>query len=216
MKWSLQITYRNVMPSATIEDWIREEAEKLDTFYHHIVACRVAIHVPHRHHRKGSLYHIRIDLQVPGGEIVVNREPALASEARALKYPAATKHFELHPLMKDLRLAIKSAFRIAARRVQDYARKQRGEVKQHVPASHAFVSHIFPAEGYGFLTASDGREIYFHENSVLNEGFSHLLLGTAVSFVEEPGDHGPQASTVRIVEEHRSSHEGKRALALVH
>jgi len=216
MKWSLQITYRNVMPSATIEEWIREEAEKLDTFYRHIVACRVAVHVPHRHHRKGSLYHIRIDLQVPGGEIIVNREPTLASEVRVLEHPAAAKHLELHPLMKNLHLAIKSAFRIAARRLQDYARRQRGEVKLHLPLAHAFVSKIFPAEGYGFLTSNDGREIYFHENSVLNDAFPHLELGTAVSFVEELGDHGPQASTVRIVDERRNSHERKRALALVH
>ena len=216
MKWSLQIAYRNVMPSATIEEWIRREAEKLDTFYHHIVACRVAIHVPHRHHRKGSLYYIRIDLQVPGGEIVVNREPALDLEARVLDYPAAAKHLELNPTMKNLHLAIKSAFRIASRRLQDYARRQRGEVKQHVPAAHAFVSQIFPGEGYGFLTSNDGREIYFHENSVLNEAFPQLEVGTTVSFVEEQGDHGPQASTVRIVEERRSSREKKPALALVH
>jgi len=216
MKWSLQITYRNVMPLATIEEWIRNEAEKLDTFYHHIVACRVAIHVPHRHHRKGCLYHIRIDLQVPGGEIIVNREPTLASEARVLEYPVAAKHLELHPLMKNLHLAIKSAFRIAARRLQDYARKQRGEIKHHSPIAHALVSQIFPGEGYGFLTASDGREIYFHENSVLNEAFGHLELGTAVTFVEEVGDQGPQASTVRIVEERKTSRDKQPALAMVH
>jgi len=216
MKWSLQITYRNVMPSATVEEWIREQAEKLDTFYHHIVACRVAIHVPHRHHRKGSLYHIRIDVQVPGGEIIVNREPTLASEARVLEYPVAAKHFELHPLMKNLHLAIKSAFRIAARRLQDYARKQRGEVKQHVLTAHALVSQIFPSEGYGFLTSPDGREIYFHENSVLNDAFAHLELGTAVTFVEETGDQGPQASTVRVVEERRTLHAKRPAVAVVH
>lgn len=216
MKWSLQITYRNVMPSATIEEWIREEAEKLDVFYNHIVTCRVAIHVPHRHHRKGSLYHIRIDVQVPGGEIIVNREPTLASEARILEFPVAAKHLELHPLMKNLHLAIKSAFRIAARRLRDYARKQRGQVKQHVPQAHALVSQIFPAESYGFLTASDGREIYFHENSVLNEAFAHLELGTAVTFVEEVGEQGPQASTVRIVEERKGLHGKRPALAMVH
>jgi len=216
MKWSLQITYRNVMPSTTIEEWIREEAEKLDTFYNHIVACRVAIHVPHRHHRKGSLYHIRLDVQVPGGEIIVNREPTLASEARVLEYPVGAKHLELHPLMKNLHPAIKSAFRIAGRRLQDYARKQRGEVKHHSPAAHAFVSRIFHAEGYGFLTASDGREIYFHENSVLNDAFAHLEVGTAVTFVEEAGDQGPQASTVRVFEERGSSREKRAALAVVH
>jgi cold shock CspA family protein len=216
MKWSLQITYRNVKPSSTLEEWIREEAEKLDVFYNHILACRVAIEVPHRHHRRGGPYHVRVDVRVPGGEIVVNREPSLAADIRHLEQLAATKHLELDAPHKNLHLAIKSAFRIAGRRLQDYARRQRGDVKRHTPVAPAFVSKIFRAEDYGFLTSSDGREIYFHANSVLNEAFRRLELGTEVTFVEEQGERGPQASTVRITEERKSSHEGKRAEALVH
>jgi len=216
MKWSLHITFRNVMPSATLEEWIREEAEKLDVFYSHIVACRVAVGVPHRHHRRGGAYHVRVDLRVPGGEIVVNREPSLATEIRHLEQLAATKHLELSPLHKNLHLAIKSAFRIAARRLQDYARRQRGDVKRHAVAAPAFVSKIFPEQDYGFLTANDGREIYFHAHSVLNEAFRNLEPGTEVFFVEEQGERGPQASTVRVAEPPGIPHERKRAEAVVH
>jgi cold shock CspA family protein len=49
---------------------------------------------------------------------------------------------------------------------------------------------------YGFLTSDDGREIYFHKNSVLGRAFPPLHVGTAVRFVEEAGEKGPQASTV--------------------
>jgi hypothetical protein len=84
MRWPLQITYRRVKPTPQIEEWIRDEAEKLDTFYNHVMACRVAIEVPHRHRRKGDSYHVRIDVKVPGGEVVVNREPSLAREMRDL------------------------------------------------------------------------------------------------------------------------------------
>jgi cold shock CspA family protein len=216
MKWSLQITFRNVKSSAILEEWVREEAEKLDGFYSHIIACRVAVEVPHRHHHRGGAYHIRIDLRVPGGEIVVNREPSLATEVRHLEQFAATKHLELNALHKNLHLAIKSAFRIAARRLQDYARRQRGDVKRHAAAAPAFVSKIFPEQGYGFLTSNDGREIYFHAHSVLNEAFRGLALGTEVSFVEEQGEYGPQASTVRVLESPTLSHDRKRAEALVH
>ena len=216
MKWSLQITYRNVKPTATIEEWIRGEAEKLDTFYNHIVACRVAVEIPHRHHRRGGLYHIRIDLRVPGGEIVVNREPSLAAEVRHLGKPVSSKQLELDGSQKNLRVAIKSAFRTAERRLQNYARCQRGEVKLHVHADQAVVSKIVREKGYGFMTAGDGREIYFHENSVLDEGFSRLELGTMVSFVEEPGEKGPQASTVRIIEEHGNPRGPARGEAVVH
>jgi cold shock CspA family protein len=216
MKWSLQITYRNVKPTDTIEEWIRDEAEKLDNFYNHIVACRVAVEIPHRHHRRGGSYHLRIDLRVPGGEIVVNREPSLAADIRHLGKPASSKQMEIDGSQRNLRLAIKSAFRTAERRLQDYARCQRGDVKLHAPAKEAFVSKIVREKGYGFLTANDGREIYFHENSVLDEGFSRLELGTTVSFVEEPGDKGTQASTVRIIEEHGTLQGTAHVEAVIH
>ena len=66
MTLPLQVTFRNMKHSPQVEDWIRAEAEKLETFYHRITACRVAIEVPHRHHKKGKPIHIRIDLTLPG------------------------------------------------------------------------------------------------------------------------------------------------------
>src|ERR1700674_4754389 len=68
MKSQLQITFRNIKRSEEIEGWIRSEAAKIETFYSQLIGCRVAVEVPHRHHRKGSPYHIRIDLTVPRGE----------------------------------------------------------------------------------------------------------------------------------------------------
>ena len=97
----------------------------------------------------------------------------------------------------DVHVAIRDAFDAARRRVQDFARRRRGEVKSHVPEPAARVSKLFSGKGYGFIETSDGREIYFHENSVL-EGFERLTLGTRVHFTEEQGQQGPQASTVRL------------------
>jgi cold shock CspA family protein len=69
-------------------------------------------------------------------------------------------------------------------------------------APHALVSKLFPEEGYGFLSTPDGREIYFHRDSVLHEGFDYLKMGTEVTFVEAEGKEGPQASTVKPVGKH--------------
>ena len=110
---------------------------------------------------------------------------------------------------KDLRQAINDAFKAAGRRLQDYARRQRGDIKSHELPSEARVSKIFPREGYGFLTSDDGREIYFHKNSILGRAFPRLTVGTTVRFVEEQGEKGPQASTVRIVPVRRISQAGK-------
>jgi hypothetical protein len=131
MKWPLQIIYRKAMPSAEVEEWIRNEAEKLDTFYNHVISCRVVVEIPHRHHRKGDAYHVHIGVKVPGGEIVVNREPSLANDMRHLGETAATKHTDLDAPQRNLQLAIKAAFRAVERRLQDYARCQRGDVKLH-------------------------------------------------------------------------------------
>ncbi len=180
MKLEVQVTFRDMEPSRGIEQAIREKAAKLDQFHDRITGCRVVVAAPHRHHHKGRLYNVRIDMTVPGGELVVNRDNS-----------QATAHHDVH-------VAIRDAFNAARRQLQDYARRRRGEVKTHPAGGAARVSKLFSAKGYGFIETSDGREIYFHENSVV-EGFQRLTLGTRVRFTEEEGQKGPQASTVRLV-----------------
>ena len=65
-------------------------------------------------------------------------------------------------------------------------------------AERARVARIFPGGRYGFLETADGREVYFHERAVLDGAFPRLRAGQAVRFTEEPGDEGPQASTVAL------------------
>ena len=213
MKSELQITYRNMKPSTEIEKWIRAEVAKLDTLYSQVMGCRVAVEVPHRHHRKGSPYHIRIDLTVPRGEIVVKREPSLNARARHLGEREIKKQSEVKIPHKKLRQAINDAFKAAGRRLQDYARRQRGDIKSPTLLPEARVNKISPQEGYGFLTSDDGREIYFHKNSVLGRAFPRLQIGTTVRFVEEAGEKGPQASTVRVVPKQRMQQAAKGTAA---
>lgn len=176
MKLPLQITVRDVSLSGAVEADIREKATKLDSFYDQIMSCRVIVEAPHRHQHQGVLYNVRIDLTVPGKEIVVKHEPH-----------------------EDIYVAVRDAFDAARRQIEDFARRQRGDVKAHETPPHARVSKLFPAEGYGFLETPDGREIYFHRNSVLQGGFDRLSTGAEVRFSEEMGEKGPQASTVALI-----------------
>ncbi len=73
---------------------------------------------------------------------------------------------------------------------------------------------MIPGEGYGFLTTQDGREIYFHQDSVLNRGYSSLRIGAKVTFAEEEGEKGPQASSVRIHEKRRVRDSARSPAAL--
>jgi cold shock CspA family protein len=198
MQLPLQITFRNVEPLEGVEESIRAEAKKLETFYSQIMGCRVAVETPHGHHRKGNLYHIRIDLTLPGTELVIKHEPGLSKGIRQAGGAEMKKRLEVRVPHRDLQLTIHDAFRIAGRRLQDYARRQRGDVKAHEARSIGRVIKLLPEEGYGFLTTPDGREVYFHKDSVLNRGFRRLRVGSEVGFVEEQGEKGPQASTVRM------------------
>ena len=199
MNLPLQVTFRNTPSSSDAEKWIQAEVDNLETFYTRLMGCRVMIEVPHAHRRKGAPYHVRIDLTVPGGELVVKRQPTLSKMPRQRGEVELSKGLELDARHKDLRLAIHDAFRAAGRRLADFARKQDGRVKIHEPSAEGTVARLLPEEGYGFLQTPDGQEVYFHENSVLNRGFKRMRVGTRVAFTGEPGEKGPQASTVRIL-----------------
>ena len=83
--------------------------------------------------------------------------------------------------------------------MQDYARKQRGDVKSHEVLPHGTISELVPYEDFGRIQTMDGREIYFHRNSIVDGDFDALETGDKVRFVEEEGDKGPQASTVHLI-----------------
>ena len=129
---------------------------------------------------------------------MIKREPNVTDRLKSSGRTKASKRLELDAPHKDLRIAITQAFKTAGRQLQDYGRRQRGDVKTHETLPKARVSRVFPDKGYGFLQTEDGREIYFHQDSVLKKGFARLRAGTEVAFVEEQGEKGAQASTVRI------------------
>jgi cold shock CspA family protein/ribosome-associated translation inhibitor RaiA len=201
-------------PSSGVEEWIRAGADKLESFYSQIMGCHVTVEIPHHHRIKSALYHVRIDLRVPGGELVIKRESNPRNQARQAGTNAVTKHLEKEVPHKNLRVAIDDAFRAAGRRLQDYARRQSGFVKTHDLPSKARVIKLLPDEGYGFLATEDGREFYFNKQSVLNRGFARLQVGMGVTFVEEQGEKGPQASTVRIISKARSRRTAEDAAAV--
>jgi len=185
MKLPLQVSFRHMEHSDAIEAIVRERADRLDEFASHIMSCRVVVEPSGKHHLHGNTYEVRIDLTLPGGEIAVTREPSQHTES------------------KDIAVAIRDAFDSARRQLEDYVRRQRGSVKAHETAPPAGrVSKIFPEEGYGFIETPDSREIYFHRDSVLHEAFDRLEIGAEVTFVEEEGKKGPQASTVNPVGRH--------------
>jgi cold shock CspA family protein/ribosome-associated translation inhibitor RaiA len=191
MQKPLQLRWHNVDPSDAVKAHVREEVSHLERLWGRITGCAVTLEAPSTHHRhSGAQYRVRIELSVPGGKLVVGRDP-----------PKTWTH-------SDLYLAVKAAFREAGRQLEDHVRRLDARVKTHAPPTLATVARILPEDGYGFLNTADGREIYFHEHSVLRGGFRRLRIGSVVRFVEESGDQGPQASTVAPVSPRRARQVG--------
>jgi len=193
------ITFRHVRRTAPLEAAIRKQLDKLERFCPTLMAAHVLMEPAERRHRDGNRYHVRIDLTLPGEQIVVANEASLRPAARAKAQSRTRKQDEPERTHQYAAVAIRDAFAAARRRLQDAVRRQRGAVKRHTPQPHGRVARLHPAEGYGFLEARDGHEVYFHRRSVLGDAFDDLEVGRRVAFVEEPGDKGPQASTVRVI-----------------
>jgi ribosomal subunit interface protein len=181
----LQITFRNLDASPSVEERIRERARELEQFFDRIVSCRVVIEAP-KHRRHGDLYHVRVDLKIPGKEIVVKRDPPE------------------HHAHEDIYVAVRDCFDAVRRQLEDHVRRRRGDVKSHVVPAHGRIARLIAEANYGFISASDGTEVYFHRNSVANGGFEKLTVGDEVRFSLHPteGEKGPQASAVVPVGKH--------------
>ena len=209
MQLTPTMTFRGIEHTPALETEVLTRLRKLDTYYQGIMGCRVLIELVQRHHQAGNRYHVRIDLTVPGEEIVVAHEAGLHATAQDVDAEKLTKVAESDPERKHARVAIREAFDVARRRLQDYARRQRGAVKTAARQARGRVSQLFSTDEYGYIEAEDGHKVYFQKSGVLKDAFDRLSVDSAVSFVEEPGEKGPQASTVKLLHPrrvHRASH----------
>ena len=191
MQTPLQITFRNMETSPAVEVKVRERVAELEHFHDRIIGCRVVIEAPSQRHREGGLYHIRVDLKVPGREIVVKRDPPE------------------HHAHEDIHVAVRDCFDAVRRQLEDHLRRQRGDVKGHDAPSHGRIANLFATKDYGFIDSSDGMEVYFHRNAVTHKGFDRLAVGDEVRFTVHPGEgeKGPQASTVVPIGKHHLPRE---------
>jgi cold shock CspA family protein len=185
MQTPVKIDFQGMDAKPDVRSAIAKHIVQLEDRFGRLTAGRVVLKAPGGHHRTGGLYEINIRLALPEGrEVNIGRTPQ--NDER----------------YSDLNFALNDAFKRARRQLQDQARKLQGQVKQHEGPPMGTVKEIDPLGEFGFIEASDGREIYFHRNSVLNGGFAELSVGARVTFAEEMGDKGPQASTVKLMGKH--------------
>src|SRR5687767_7964672 len=129
MQVPLELSTRRITLSPALEADLRKRATKLERHFDRITSCRIAVERPSNHHNEGGPYRVRVDITVPGSELVANKEA------------------------EDLNTAIRDAFDAAERQVEEFSRRRRGEVKTPVGPPTGRVIRIFPEEGFGFVEA---------------------------------------------------------------
>jgi cold shock CspA family protein/ribosome-associated translation inhibitor RaiA len=187
MQTPLQITFRHMAPTPALEARIRARVVELEQFFDRIVACHVTVEAQNRRLQQGTLFTIRIDLTLPGRELVAGRD---AGQSHAYE---------------DAHVAVRDAFDALRRQIEDHGRRRRGAVKVHAVPDHGRIVRLLHDRDCGFIATATGEEIYFHRNSVAGDGFDRLELGAEVRFVAQEGEsaEGPQASSVVPLGKHR-------------
>jgi SHS2 domain-containing protein/cold shock CspA family protein len=185
MQTPVEIDFQGMTGTPEMHQAIARYLAQLEDRYGRLTAGRVVVKGPGGHHRTGGLHEVNIHLALPDGrEVHIDRTPG-----------ADERHGEW-------RFALHDAFKRARRQLQDEVRKLQGKVKQHEDQPIGTVTKLDASGEFGFLETIDGREVYFHRNSVIDGGFDRLAVGAHVAFTEEEGDKGPQASTVRMLGKH--------------
>lgn len=102
---------RDMQHSATLDEYIREKASKLEASYGRIIGCHVTVERVRRHQRQHQLFNVHIRLTLPRAEIAVNRN----------------EH-------ENIRVALRDTFNAARRKLEDYAHKHHDkEIAEHAP-----------------------------------------------------------------------------------
>lgn len=108
----LHITCQDIRLTENLRTTLRKHVDKLETFYSRIQRCDVVISSPHRHHRKGKIFHIRVQLHIPGNDVHVNREP------------------EKDGAHEDLFVALRDTFQAVERQLATHVQKWRSSSKR--------------------------------------------------------------------------------------
>ena len=175
MKLEPHVQFRGMEASRGLEANALEHVRRLESFAPDIMACRVSIELEQKHKHQGRPYGVRIDLTLPGHELVVNRVQD-----------------------EDVYVALRDAFDGMRRQVEEVVRMRRGDEKKHPVPLRGEVLRIDDEGGFGFIGTADGNEYYFSRDNLVSTPFEHLGVGDAVQFIPEVAAQGLQAKRVSL------------------
>ncbi|MCO6414133.1 MAG: HPF/RaiA family ribosome-associated protein [Thiogranum sp.] len=184
MQKPLKITYRNMEHSSIIDSLVQEREKKLERFCDQITGCHVLVENLARKRHGSNRLHVRIDLDVPGKQLISVADEPCRHQAR-----------------DDACVAIQHAFHDIQLQLEEYIEHTTGGLPT---PKRGRISEVFKEMNYGKIGLSDGTEVYFHRNSVLDDAFDRLETGTPVRFIEQHGLLGAQATVVKVIARRRA------------
>lgn len=107
----VHIMFRHMESSPAVETRVRELALHLGVFSDRIQSCRVVVDSPHRHHHQGKVFNVKVQVALPGEDVVVDMER-----------PDRYGHEDVYVVLRD-------AFDAAKRQLQQRMSSLRGEPK---------------------------------------------------------------------------------------
>lgn len=183
MQTGVEIVFHNMDRSPAVEAKVRERVERLERRFGRLTSRRATLDAPHRHHRKGKHYAVRLEAHVPTGILTIDREPG--------------DNFA----HQDILVAIRDAFDAMERKIKAWAETHSGRPEAHVAPLQGRIAELHSDRDFGQIALTDGRLVYFHRHSVLEGNFDDLARGDTVELAVAEGDspNGPHASTVRSI-----------------
>lgn len=186
MQQPLRITFHGIERSDAVEARIREKMAELDRRHSgKITSCHATVAASHHNGHHGALYALHLDIHVPDRQINVGQ------------WGKDQAH-------EDIYVAVRDSFDAATRQLDEHVRRRSGSVKTHEAPLHGKITRLFIQDGYGFVTLSDGLDVYFGEHAVVGARFEGLAVGDELRVVlaEGEGVKGPQASSVVPIGKH--------------
>lgn len=176
--------------SPAVESKIRERVRRLSHFSPHILSGRVVVEQAHKHHQQGNLFHVRVHIRVPAADLV------------------ASMVHDLHHAHEDVYVAIRDAFDVLQRQLEDYVRRRRHDVKTHATRARparGYVRTLEPEKGVGEIETPEGDRVPFDRQSLPGSDFDALRVGAEVRFIEESDEAGPGARAMRVIGKRQSA-----------
>ncbi|ACB94863.1 HPF/RaiA family ribosome-associated protein [Beijerinckia indica] len=182
----LQIVFRDLEHSASLEHLIRERAQRLEHLFRHIMGMRAVVSPAQGSETAKKALALTIEVEVPGRPLLIGK----AEEAR-------------HDSKGVPMALVKHAFEAVHRQLDAIADIRRGQVKHHEGMGETgVISKLFPQQNYGFIEVRGAGDLYFTRNAVQRGDFDSMEVGNQVVITRATteGPMGPQASSVRRVE----------------